>query len=71
MIKPIVNRIVEDGGLQGLIGGVTTAAIIYARPGALSALGYTQIIGKRSAEGAARYPARSLLASAEAAAALL
>ena len=43
MIKPIVNRIVEDGGLQGLIGGVTTAAIIYA-VGALSALGYTQIM---------------------------
>ena len=41
MIKPIINRYVVPGDLQGLVFGVGVTALIYAA-GALSALGDTQ-----------------------------
>ena len=43
MIKPIVNRILEDGSIPGLVQGVAIAGLIYLI-GALSTLGYTQIM---------------------------
>ena len=43
MIKPIVNQVMEEGSLSGLAVGVAIAAAIYAT-GALSTLGYTQIM---------------------------
>ncbi|MEE0801468.1 MAG: ABC transporter ATP-binding protein [Gemmiger sp.] len=43
MIKPIVNQITQVGSVSGLVGGVALAAGIYA-VGALSTLGYTQIM---------------------------
>lgn len=43
MIKPIVNGLTAGGDLGTLALGVTTAAVIYG-VGALSALGYTQIM---------------------------
>ena len=43
MIKPIVNQVVEAGDLSGLFRGVVIAACIYGT-GALSTLGYTQIM---------------------------
>ena len=43
MIKPIVNQVVQAGSRAGLISGVATAAAIYLT-GALSALGYTQLM---------------------------
>ncbi|MBS6217924.1 MAG: ABC transporter ATP-binding protein [Clostridiales bacterium] len=43
MIKPIVNQVMEEGGLSGLAVWVAIAAAIYAA-GALSTLGYTQIM---------------------------
>ena len=43
MIKPIVNRFVVQGDLQGLMFGVGVTAAIYA-VGALSTLGYTQMM---------------------------
>ena len=43
MIKPIVNRIMEDGSIPGLVSGVAMAAVIYLI-GALATLGYTQIM---------------------------
>ena len=45
MIKPIINRYVVPGDLQGLVFGVGVTALIYAA-GALSALGYTQTMVK-------------------------
>ena len=43
MIKPIVNRFVVQGDMQGLMFGVGVTAAIYA-VGALSTLGYTQMM---------------------------
>ena len=43
MIKPVVNRFVTRNDAAGLAGGVAVTAAIYA-VGALSALGYTQIM---------------------------
>lgn len=43
MIRPIVNSVTNGSGFPGLIRGVMTAVIIYA-VGALSTLGYTQIM---------------------------
>ncbi len=43
MIKPIVNQITIDASVEGLMKGVTAAAVIYVT-GALSTLGYTQIM---------------------------
>ena len=49
MIKPIVNRILEGGGMEGLLRGVALAALIYGI-GALSTLGYTQIMVRAAQE---------------------
>ena len=60
MIKPIVNRILEGGGMEGLLRGVALAALIYGI-GALSTLGYTQIM-VRAAQEILRDIRRDLLA---------
>ena len=49
MIKPIVNRILEGNGVEGLLRGVALAALIYGI-GALSTLGYTQIMVRAAQE---------------------
>lgn len=49
MIKPIVNRILEGEGVEGLLRGVALAALIYGI-GALSTLGYTQIMVRAAQE---------------------
>ena len=49
MIKPIVNRILEGEGIEGLLRGVALAALIYGI-GALSTLGYTQIMVRAAQE---------------------
>ena len=49
MIKPIVNRILEGEGMEGLFRGVALAALIYGI-GALSTLGYTQIMVRAAQE---------------------
>ena len=49
MIKPIVNRILEGEGMEGLLRGVALAALIYGI-GALSTLGYTQIMVRAAQE---------------------
>lgn len=41
MLKPIINRYIVPGDIQGLVFGVAVTAAIYGT-GALSALGYTQ-----------------------------
>lgn len=43
MIKPIVNQLTESSGLSGLIRNVAAAALIFGT-GAVSTLGYTQIM---------------------------
>lgn len=43
MVKPVVNRLLDGSGMAGLVQGVAVTAVIYA-VGALSALGYTQIM---------------------------
>ena len=43
MIRPIVNSVTDGTGFSGLIRGVMTAVLIYV-VGALSTLGYTQIM---------------------------
>ncbi len=43
MIKPIVNQVTESGTISGLVRNVAIAALIFGT-GALSTLGYTQIM---------------------------
>ena len=43
MLKPIINRYIVPGDMQGLIFGVAVTGAIYGT-GALSSLGYTQIM---------------------------
>ena len=43
MIKPVVRQIMDQGSLSGLVSMVTLTACIYGT-GALSTLGYTQIM---------------------------
>ena len=50
MIKPIVNRFVVQGDMHGLMFGVGVTAAIYA-VGALSTLGYTQMMVRAADKG--------------------
>lgn len=70
MIRPVVNGLLENGSKTYLAGAVDLTACIYII-GALSTLGYTQLMGARRAKSTAGDPPGSVCPPADPAAAVL